>query len=131
MSDNHNILERLVELEKAAQDYGFDWPDPQMIIDHAISECEEIKDAIKTGDKKDIQSEIGDLIHVSISLCIFLGYDVKETIYNSFKKFHTRMSAVKDEADKLGLDSLDGQSIDFILDLWNKAKDKEESLKAT
>ena len=126
MNNRIAILEKLIALEKEAQRYGFDWPDPQMVIDHAISECEEIKDAIKSGDKKDIQSEIGDLIHVSISLCIFLGYDVHETIYNSFKKFHNRMSSVKEEADKLGLESLEGQSIDFMLSLWNKAKDREE-----
>lgn len=125
-TNKDNVLERLVELEKAAQDYGFDWPDPHMIIDHAVSECEEIKEAIKSGDKEDIQSEIGDLIHVSISLCIFLGYDVKETIYNSFNKFYNRMSVVKEEADRLGLDSLEGQQTDFLLKLWNKAKDKEE-----
>lgn len=125
MSDKDIILEKLIELETAAQQYGFDWPDPHMIIDHAISECKEIEDAIKSGDKENIQSEIGDLIHVSISLCVFLGYDVKEIIYNSFKKFNNRMSMVKEEADKLGLESLEGQPTDFLLKLWNKAKDQE------
>lgn len=121
------ILAKLVELEKEAQYYGFDWPNPQVIVDHAISECNEIADAIKSGDKRDIQSEIGDLIHVAISLCIFLGHDVKDTLSNSFNKFDKRMAIVKEEATKKGLNTLKGQDIDFLLELWNKAKSHEKN----
>lgn len=127
MEKKSQILEKLIEAESSAQKYGFDWPHSKMIVDHAISECEEIKKAIETGNENHIQSEIGDLMHVAISLCIFLGYDVYDTLENSTEKFKKRMKVVKEIAAEEGLDSLHGQSIEFLLSMWNKAKEKERS----
>lgn len=127
MENKSQILEKLIELESSAQKYGFDWPNSKMIVDHAISECDEIKKAIESGDQRDIQSEVGDLIHVAVSLCVFLGYDVHETLGNSYDKFEKRMKFVKQVAKEEGLESLHGQSIEFMLELWNKAKEVERS----
>jgi len=66
-----NSLQQLILLEHEAREFGFDWPNIGMILDQAISECDEIKDALAQ-DEPDhrIQEEIGDLLHTAVSMCI-------------------------------------------------------------
>src|SRR5262245_57172545 len=103
--------------------FGFEWPDEAIIIEQAIDECREIKEAIeKQEDKNRIQEEIGDLIHSAVSLCVFSGFDVEETIAIINNKFGKRMQAIKTLTHELGLANLQGQSFDFLMELWRKAK---------
>ncbi len=119
-------LQDLISLELDARSYGFDWPDQGMIIDQAISECEEIREAIALGESTQrVQEEIGDLLHTAISLCIFSGYDPNETLTVITQKFGSRMAAVKALAQKRGLDNLKGQTTEFMLELWREAKNLE------
>ncbi|WP_039458858.1 MazG nucleotide pyrophosphohydrolase domain-containing protein [Candidatus Jidaibacter acanthamoebae] len=121
MSDT--ALDALITLEQDTREYGFDWPNQEMIIDQAISECEEIREAILHKEPPHrIREEIGDLLHTAISLCIFSGYDVKDTLANVNEKFEARMSALKKIANERGLEDLKGQPIEFMLELWREAK---------
>ncbi len=116
-------LDKLVHLEKDARDFGFDWPDQFMILDQAISECEEIRDAITHRESDDrVQEEIGDLLHTAISLCLFSGFDVEETLFKVTDKFGNRMATVKKLAQDQGLQNLKGQSTDMMLGLWAESK---------
>ncbi len=115
-------LDRLIKLEKDARDFGFEWPDIDMIIDQSISEAEEVREAAREKDKAHTQEEIGDLLHTAISLCRFAGYDVKDTLAKTADKFEKRMNALKDVARERGFSSLQGQSTDFMMGLWSEAK---------
>ncbi len=116
-------LESLIALEIDARAYGFDWPDHEMIIAQAESECEEIREALTLNEPKErLQEEIGDLIHTAVSLCLFAGFDPEETIAVIVKKFGKRMMRVKELAQKDGHPDLKGQSLDYMLSLWKKAK---------
>jgi uncharacterized protein YabN with tetrapyrrole methylase and pyrophosphatase domain len=121
-----NILSRITELEKDSIDFGFCWPDEEAIIKHTISECEEIRDAIKHKEPSHrIQEEIGDLLYTAASLCIFAGFDVEDTFIKVADKFHNRMKKLKAITKEHGLDSLQGQSIEFMLKLWDEAKKRD------
>jgi uncharacterized protein YabN with tetrapyrrole methylase and pyrophosphatase domain len=120
---DNNSLNELVRLENDAREFGFDWPDEAMIIDQAIDECREIREAIEKKEPRErIQEEIGDLIHSAISLCLFAGFDVEETIGKVNHKFGNRMRVVKELTHELGLKNLQGRPIDFMMELWRKAK---------
>ena len=120
MSD---LLNKAILLEKDATLFGFCWPDREAIIKHAISECEEIIDAIKHNESPDrIQEEIGDLLYTSISLCLFAGFDVEDTLQKTVNKFSNRMQELKAITKEHGLNSLEGQTTEFILKLWDEAK---------
>lgn len=126
-SINNNSLNELVRLEKDTREFGFDWSDEAMIIDQAVDECREIREAIEKQEPRDrIQEEIGDLIHSAVSLCLFAGFDVDETIGKVNDKFEKRMQAVKELTHELGLPNLKGQSIEFMMELWRKAKTKSK-----
>ncbi|MCC8377370.1 MAG: nucleotide pyrophosphohydrolase [Rickettsia endosymbiont of Graphium doson] len=119
-----NALKKLINLEKDARDYGFDWSNYDMILEQVIDECREVKEAIENGESKErVQEEIGDLLHTAISLCRFLEFDVEETLNKTSTKFAKRMEAVKTLTKKHNLPNLQGQSIEFLLKLWREAKE--------
>jgi uncharacterized protein YabN with tetrapyrrole methylase and pyrophosphatase domain len=123
--ESGSALNTLLHLEEDARQYGFEWPNEAMIIEQAIDECREIKEAIEKKEHPErIQEEIGDLLHSAISLCVFAGFDVEETLAKVNIKFDKRMQAMKTLTDELGLPNLQGKSIDFMLELWRKAKIK-------
>ena len=116
-------LERLVVIEKDVRKFGFEWPDIDMILWQVASESDEIKEAIEKDTGKDhLQEEIGDLLHTAISLCMFAGFDVEETLEKIVKKFGGRIEAFKAVAKARGHDSLKGHSIEYMLELWREAK---------
>lgn len=122
-TDTNNALEALIILEKDTRAFGFDWPNQETIIEQARSECAEILDAIHQQEPSHrIQEEIGDLLHTAISLCLFSGYELEETIKNVVEKFGARMKALKELTEEEGFEDLNGKSFDFMLSLWNKAK---------
>lgn len=93
------------------------------LIEQAVDECREIKDAINQQESRErIQEEIGDLLHSAVSLCVFAGFDVEETLAKVNAKFGERMHAIKLLTHEAGLPNLQGQSFDFMLELWRKAK---------
>jgi uncharacterized protein YabN with tetrapyrrole methylase and pyrophosphatase domain len=94
-----------------------------MIFEQISSELEEVKEALINAESKErIQEEIGDLIATTISLCIFAGFDVEETIAKQNDKFGARMKALKQLAKQQGFESLKGQSIQTSLKLWHDVK---------
>jgi uncharacterized protein YabN with tetrapyrrole methylase and pyrophosphatase domain len=116
-------LDQLIALEKDTREFGFDWPDVQLIIEQAIDECREIKEALHLNESQErIQEEVGDLLHTAISLCLFLNFDVDDTLAKTNLKFSDRMSAVKALTHELGLENLEGQTFEMMLSLWKKAK---------
>ncbi|KTC94614.1 MazG nucleotide pyrophosphohydrolase domain-containing protein [Legionella erythra] len=118
-----NALQHLLNVEKEARDFGFLWPDAEMIIDQALSECEEVREALRQQQTQQrVQEEVGDLLHTAISLCFFLGFDVQETLAKTSVKFATRMEALKAVARERGYVDLKGQSIALLGELWQQAK---------
>jgi uncharacterized protein YabN with tetrapyrrole methylase and pyrophosphatase domain len=102
---------------------GFDWPNTEMIIDQAISECDEIKRTIQMREgRKRLQEEVGDLLHAAISLCVFEGLDVEETLEQANSKFGARLEALQQIIKSRGFSTLKDQPFDFLLELWEEAK---------
>ncbi|KTC85806.1 MazG nucleotide pyrophosphohydrolase domain-containing protein [Legionella drozanskii] len=119
----NNPLHELIIIENDARNFGFDWPHEEMIIEQALSECDEIREAIANNEPSHrVQEEIGDLLHTAISLCLFAGFDPEQTLAKVAKKFGVRMEALKTIAKEQGLTSLKGQSTEFMIELWKKAK---------
>ena len=118
-------LGHLIHLEKDAREFGFDWPHNDAIVDQVISECQEIREALKNNEPRlRVQEEIGDLLHAAISLCVFEGYSVIETLTKVTEKFDARMLALKAIAKERGYETLKGESFNAMLKLWDEAKQR-------
>jgi uncharacterized protein YabN with tetrapyrrole methylase and pyrophosphatase domain len=119
-------LQTLITEEKKAHIFGFDWPNYEMIFAQMIDEIREVKEDIDNNAlPHKVQEEIGDVLHVAISLCVYAGFDVEETLAMVHNKFSKRMSRVEELTKQRGLPNLKGQSMEFMLELWREAKKME------
>lgn len=119
-------LQKLITEEKKARIFGFDWPDYEMIFEQIIDEIREVREDIENNaPPHKIQEEIGDVLHVAISLCVYAGFDVEETLAMVNNKFSKRMARVQELTIHQGLPNLKGQSMECMLELWRKAKKME------
>ena len=63
------------KISKRAAHQGFDWPDVNFVVDKVSEELEEVKAEIKSGNKRRLSEEIGDLLFVIAILSRFGGID--------------------------------------------------------
>ena len=116
-------LEKLIATDKELRDFGFQWPGLDMILWQISSELAEVKEVIEQDTGKDhLQEEIGDLLHSVISLCLFTGLDIDETIEKAGDKLQSRAGGLKSVAKQRGHSSLKGQDSEYMLKLWYEAK---------
>ena len=126
MNNKLSPLEKLIAVEQDTRNYGFDWPDVEAVLDQIDSESQEIRQAIALGESQErIKEEVGDLLHGVISLCVFCNYDIDTILSKVTEKFSRRMHLVKDAAQKRGLTNLHNQTTEFMLELWQEAKERE------
>lgn len=118
-----NIFERLKNAEDDANDFGFSWPDTNMILDQIASEVNEVRSALKDESSTRIKEEIGDLLHATLSLCVFLNFNQEEVLALTISKFEKRLSKVKELTKTQGLETLKGQHFDVLMKFWKQAKD--------
>lgn len=124
-----NSLQKLIDLDRSSATIGYDWPNVESIIDQAISECDEIRQAIRLREGEDrILEEIGDLLHACVSLCVYENLDVDQAIRNTAKKFSSRLQSLQQIMREQGYTTLNGQSFDFLLELWHEAKIRAKTI---
>jgi len=122
---NINSLDVLIGVDNAARGFGFEWPNADMVLTQIIEECNEVKQAFQQHDSTEkIQEEIGDVLNAAISLCIFAGFNVEQTLEKSAKKLDLRIRTLKEITNSHGLDTLKGQTIEYKLQLWDEVKTK-------
>lgn len=123
------ILDKLIALEREAENFGFRWNHTDQIMNQIKSECIEISAHLNQPhdeEKIKLQEEIGDLLHAVFSLCIFCQFDPRDTLEKSINKFENRFTAVKHLANQQGLTTLKGKSFEEFMQLWDKVKQDEK-----
>ncbi|HBB53583.1 MAG TPA: nucleoside triphosphate hydrolase [Legionellales bacterium] len=119
-----DIWQRLVDLEKKSEDFGLKWPDALTILQQIESECREIREHLEKvkPNQKELEEEIGDLMHASMSLAWFLGFDSKNVLEKACNKFKNRLAMMKVIAKEQGYEHLRGKDFKCLLDLWKQVK---------
>jgi len=121
-----NLLDKVVQLEENASQFGFEWETTDQIMAQIKSECDEINEHLTQGvedaDRKALQEEIGDLLHAVFSLCVFCKFNPRDTLEQTLAKFERRLNAVKAIAQERGLTNLHGYPFEELMDVWQKAK---------
>jgi ATP diphosphatase len=75
---------------------GFDWPDakgPRRKIDEELSELDH---ALATGDKAQIESELGDVLFATVNLARKLGLDAESALRAATDRFGRRFAHLED-----------------------------------
>ncbi len=114
------LLEGLKLTKKAAK-VGFDWQNAGQIFDKLDEETGELKIAIESGEKKNIDEEIGDLLFVVMNLARHLDVEPETALKKTNRKFRQRFQFIEDELKRKGKSPQDAD-LKEMDDLWNKAK---------
>lgn len=118
-----NLLEKVLQLEQHADEFGFRWENSAQIMAQIISECHEVEEhLLAPGNQEQLQEELGDLLHAVFSLCVFCKLNPAQTLEKTLAKFERRMAAVQQIALEQGLTSLNGYPFVELMRYWDKAK---------
>ncbi len=111
--------------EKAAR-VGFDWRRTEDVFAKIDEELAELREAIDRGQKKEIESELGDLLFTIANIARKLEVNPEEALQSTNRKFMRRFESMEravrahgKNLDQLTLEEMDG--------LWDEAKAAEHS----
>lgn len=114
-------LLRSQRLQSRASKVGFDWEKTEDVLYKVDEELSELKAAIKTGSKKEIEEELGDLLFVLVNVSRFTGLNAEETLKKTINKFINRFIYIEQKAKDLG-QNLSEMTIREMDSLWEEAK---------
>ncbi|MBV8851418.1 MAG: nucleoside triphosphate pyrophosphohydrolase [Methylobacteriaceae bacterium] len=119
-------LTRALKLQQKASTVGFDWNDPRAVLAKIREEADEIEQALETGDKTEIVSEIGDLLFALVNLARHADADPESTLRQTNAKFERRFRFIEEKLGEKGRPPADA-SLEEMDRLWDEAKAAERS----
>ena len=114
------LLEGL-KLTKRAAKVGFDWENTDQIFDKIDEEIGELRAALKNGDKKNIDEEVGDLLFVVQNLARHLDVEPESALKRTNIKFRSRFNYIEKDLMQAGK-NLQDASLEEMDILWNRSK---------
>lgn len=116
-------LMRAQKIQQKAAKAGFDWRDKEGALDKLAEEINELKIALSSGVKADIEDEFGDVLFSCVNVARFIDVDSEEALTGATDKFIGRYLIVEKLAQERGID-MKNSSIDVLDSLWDEAKIK-------
>jgi MazG family protein len=117
-------LPALVEAQQIASraaKVGFDWENPDQVLEKLHEELAEIDDARRNAGHAELEGEIGDLLFVVVNLARFFKVDPEQALRKSNAKFRDRFGYIERKLADRGK-SPEEASIDEMESLWQEAK---------
>lgn len=108
--------------EKTAK-VGFEWETIDQVWDKVTEETKELKEAVLSENKEDIEDEFGDLFFALINYARFLKIDPEAAIEKTNIKFKKRFEYIEKVAKSKNVD-LNDMTLQEMDDIWNIAKTK-------
>ncbi len=109
------------KMQSAASKVGFDWKDPEGVIEKIQEEAGELLEEMKKKDAEGIEGEVGDLLFSVVNLARFLGVDPESALRKTSKKFKKRFSKIEEEARKRSV-PLSSMTLEEMDAIWESAK---------
>ncbi len=122
-------LARAAKLQLRAAEVGFDWTEPEQIVEKIAEEAAELaeaaRDAARPGatdaERAHVEEEMGDLFFVLANLARRLDIDPEEATRKANAKFVRRFGMIEDALAKQGRSPSEA-SLEEMDALWNDAK---------
>ena len=112
---------RSIKIQKKAASLNFDWDDETQVLTKVDEELNELKEALKNGQKENIEEELGDLFFTLLNLSRHLKLDPDQTIRKANSKFIQRFNTMENILDEMNLKWHNLKKSD-LEKLWRKAK---------
>ncbi|MBQ6380194.1 MAG: nucleoside triphosphate pyrophosphohydrolase [Clostridia bacterium] len=114
-------LMRAQKIQKKAAKVGFDWENVSGALEKVHSECEELEQAIASGNSEEQFEELGDMFFSCVNVSRFIGCDSEESLTAASDKFLQRFSIVEQLAAERSID-MKTASLEELDKLWDEAK---------
>lgn len=118
------MLPALMRAEKVGKKAScFDFPDAESVLKKVREEADELEAAIASGDKANVEEEMGDLLLSITSLCRKLGVESEVALNKATEKFIDRFEAIEKEVIENNL-RIEDMSVEELDAIWDKNKAK-------
>lgn len=117
-------LMRAEKVQHRAAKVGFDWADKEGAIQKVLEEIGEVKQAMASGDQKETEKELGDLIFALVNVCRFVNVDPEVALTGTTNKFIKRFSYIEEKLKERGKTPKES-TLEEMDNLWNEAKRNE------
>lgn len=114
-------LQRAQKIGSRTKDLKFDWANSEEVLVKVDEEIQELKDALKSKDKKHIEEELGDVFFVLAQLARHLKLEAETASRKANQKFIKRFTWMLDHTKQKGQD-FNSLSLDDKEKLWTEAK---------
>ncbi len=114
-------LMKAQKVQSKAKKAGFDWADADGAFLKIEEESKELKEALASGNKDNIEDELGDLLFSAVNVARFCKCDAETALERATKKFMVRFTATERLAEEQGID-MKNSSLEVLDSLWEQAK---------
>ena len=114
LSMAHRIQDRVAAV-------GFDWPDVNGPLEKVGEELEEVRVAIASGSRRDVEEELGDLLFAMVNLTRLAGIHPTAALRAANIKFARRFEALEALAARRGIE-LGSVPLETLDTLWDEVK---------
>lgn len=120
-------LTEALKLQEHAARVGFDWSEPEPILDKFEEEIGELREALQSDDRSRISDELGDLIFAAVNLARQTKTDPEQALRGTNTKFRRRFNHIEESLNASG-ETLDAATLERMEALWQDAKAIERQL---
>ncbi|MFB2607688.1 MazG nucleotide pyrophosphohydrolase domain-containing protein, partial [Rhizobium phaseoli] len=122
-------LTEALKLQERAAKVGFDWSAPEPILDKIEEEIDELRVALRDGDRAKVSDELGDLIFAVVNIGRHVKADPEQALRGTNTKFRRRFNHIEDVLEAEG-ETLEAASLERMEEIWQAAKAIERAVMA-
>ena len=118
------------QITRRAARVGFDWENPEDILEKLEEEIKELKKAIAGGDTEACRGEVGDVLFTLVNIARRKGMNAEDALRVTNRKFIERFKYIENQLGERGK-TLFEASMEEMDSLWDEAKRAENEIKGT
>ena len=122
-----SALLRARRLQKRAAQVGFDWEKVDDVLMKVDEEIRELKEALNTKNRSEMEDELGDILFMLVNLSRFIGVNPEDALRKTISKFIHRFRYIEMKAADQGK-KLSEMTLAEMDGLWDEAKEKENKI---
>jgi XTP/dITP diphosphohydrolase len=112
---------KAMRLQEKAKQVGFEWENKEQVWDKVEEEKQELFEAIASGNRQNMEDELGDVFFSLVNFARFLQLDAENALERTNKKFIHRFNKMEAEANSRGK-ALQDMSLEEMDAIWNEIK---------